>query len=107
MAPAVAFTLRTGVSPSCASVPTRHRGDELVPTCERKAGLVLERKSVKRYVVPLPGSRWYAVIARPGKGTPGLSFTKSGWFHVLILPIYMSASTFPEKRNGRLVPGTL
>src|SRR5258708_39734600 len=45
--PSVAFTWRTSVSPPCASIPPCHTGDELVPTCERKAGLVLERKSVR------------------------------------------------------------
>ncbi len=78
-----------------------------MPILPRKGALLLERKSVKRNVVPLPGSRWKVVMARFGNCTPGFSFANSGWFQRLISPEKMPARTLPEKRSFWLAPETL
>src|SRR5256885_1501720 len=87
--------------------PTGHATDLPLPTRDFHSGLILERYSVKMYVVPEPSDRCATEMRPPGRRIPGFSFASWGSFQVLILPRKMSAMTGPVRCSPVLTPGTL
>src|SRR5205814_2198077 len=96
-------------TPSFFGAPTPVGQFTLVatPTLVFHSGDTFARKSAQIYVVPDPSDRWTTVMSAAGRLTPAFSFAIAASFHLVILPMKMSASTGPVNFNRALTPEML
>src|SRR5947209_16558444 len=107
MAPWVCLTAAATPEFFAAPVPVGHLTSFPWPIVDFQVGLTAARYLVNPSVVPEESDRWTTVIDVLGRLSPGFSALIAGSFHVLILPMKMSASVGPSSFRPLLTPERL